>query len=82
MTMSDTDSVTETLLRFLESRTKLSWTPDQDLFASGVVSSLFAIELVVFVEQTFGLAVDGPDLTLDNFRSARAIAELVARSRA
>jgi methoxymalonate biosynthesis acyl carrier protein len=81
VTMSDTDSVAATLLAFIEGRMTVPWTADADLFASGLVSSLFAMELVVFVEQTFGLTVSGPDLTLDNFRSVRAMTALVDRLR-
>jgi methoxymalonate biosynthesis acyl carrier protein len=74
-------TVTETLLSFLEERTRFSWTEDRDIFASGAVNSLFAMELVVFVEQRFGVRIIGPDLTLDNFRSVRAMATLVDRLR-
>jgi methoxymalonate biosynthesis acyl carrier protein len=82
MTATDAGAVGKTLLGFIEDRTKLSWTKEQDLFASGAVTSLFAMELVVFVEETFGVSVAGPDLTLDNFRTVRAMADLVARLRA
>ena len=66
---------------FLEEKTKVAWEPEVDLFASGVVSSLFAMELVVFVEGTFGILVEGADLALDNFRSLRAMSSLVTRLR-
>jgi methoxymalonate biosynthesis acyl carrier protein len=74
-------TVAETLTSFLEDRTRLSWTEDRDIFASGAVNSLFAMELVVFVEQTFGVRVTGADLTLDNFRSVRTMTDLVNRLR-
>jgi len=82
MTAPDAGTVTDALIGFIEGRTKLTWTEEQDLFVSGAVTSLFAMELVVFVEQTFGVSVTGPDLTLDNFRTVRAMAALVARLRA
>ncbi|WP_089154407.1 acyl carrier protein [Micromonospora sp. NBS 11-29] len=66
---------------FLEARTKKSWEPEVDLFASGAVSSLFAMELVVFVESTFDVAVEGSDLALDNFRTLRRMSALVTRLR-
>jgi methoxymalonate biosynthesis acyl carrier protein len=81
-TNSDTAAVTDALLGFIQGRTKLDWTPDQDLFASGAVTSLFAMELVMFVEQTFGVTVAGPDLTLDNFRTVGAMTALVTRLQA
>ncbi|SEG91820.1 methoxymalonate biosynthesis acyl carrier protein [Actinacidiphila yanglinensis] len=66
---------------FLLAKTKMTWEPEVDLFASGVVSSLFAMELVVFVESTFGVAVEGADLAIDNFRTVRVMSALVTRLR-
>lgn len=67
------------LVEFLEERTRTAWDPDVDLFTSGTVSSLFALELVVFVEQAFGVTVGGEDLVLDNFRTVHSMAALVRR---
>ncbi|MFN9086500.1 MAG: acyl carrier protein [Gemmatimonadaceae bacterium] len=50
-----------------------------DLFAAGLVNSLFALQLVQFVEREFGITVTGDDLSVDNFRSLNAIDEFVAR---
>lgn len=73
------DPVAERLLRFLADRTKIEYAPDEDLFARGGISSLFAMELVLHLEQQFGLAVPGPELMLDNFRTVQAMAALVRR---
>ncbi|MFF3781147.1 acyl carrier protein [Streptomyces sp. NPDC001933] len=72
-------SVEAELKAFLETRTKTVWESDADLFESGAVSSLFAMELVVFVENTFDVTVSGPDLTLANFRTVREMATMVLR---
>jgi methoxymalonate biosynthesis acyl carrier protein len=74
-----TAAIEQRITEFLEARTKRTWEPEVDLFASGVVSSLFAMELVVFVESTFDIAVERGDLALDNFRSVRAMTSLVTR---
>lgn len=55
---------------------------DEDVFASGFVNSMFAMQLVQFVEQAFGIGVENEDLEIDNFRSVDAIAALVERKRA
>lgn len=55
---------------------------DQDIFATGVVNSLFAMQLVMFVEKEFGIEVGDEDLTLDNFRTVDAMAQLVQRKAA
>ncbi len=52
---------------------------DRDLFASGLVNSLFAMELVLFIEKTFGFAVSSAELRIDNFRTLDAMAALVVR---
>jgi methoxymalonate biosynthesis acyl carrier protein len=69
------------LLAFLESRGKVSVTADTDLFASGVVTSMFSLELVMQVETAYGVAVLGDELNLDNFRSVRAMVALIERLR-
>jgi acyl carrier protein len=51
---------------------------DEDIFALGFVNSLFAMQLVMFVEKEFGITVADEDLNIDNFRSINAIANLVA----
>ncbi|MGW5878736.1 acyl carrier protein [Nocardiopsis terrae] len=84
MSVTDHDAETvkrirEHLLDFLEQRTRQNLTSDTDLFASGLVSSMFAMELLVHVEGAFGVSVAGPDLKLDNFRSVDAMTELVLR---
>jgi acyl carrier protein len=49
---------------------------DQDIFALGFVNSLFAMQLVEFVEVEFGITLETEDLELDNFRTLDAIAAL------
>jgi methoxymalonate biosynthesis acyl carrier protein len=52
---------------------------DQDIFAMGLVNSLFAMQLVLFVEKEFGIAVSNEDLDIENFRSINAISQLIKR---
>lgn len=51
----------------------------EDIFALGFANSLFAMQLVAFVEQQFGIEIDSDDLEMDNFRSIQAISRLVER---
>ena len=76
-----TDHIQQELQEFLVGRTKTSVGLDHDLFASGLVTSMFAMELVLHLEQTYGIAIVGKDLKLDNFRTARRMADLVLRLR-
>lgn len=52
---------------------------DTDLFESGVVNSLFAIQLMTFVEKRFAVEMESDDLDIENFRSLNATAAFVAR---
>jgi acyl carrier protein len=75
--MDETQSkVKEFLSRYFKSH---DLQPEEDIFALGFVNSLLAMQLVAFVEKEFGIAVEDADLDLDNFRSIRAISDLVAR---
>lgn len=55
---------------------------DEDIFATGFVNSMFAMQLVQFVESEFGLTVESEDLDLENFRTIDAISALVERKSA
>ena len=50
---------------------------EQDFFALGFVNSLFAMQLVLFVEKEFNVTVENEDLNIENFRSINAITELI-----
>jgi acyl carrier protein len=50
-----------------------------DIFALGFVNSLFAMELVMFIEKTFGITVPNEELKIDNFRTVELMADLVGR---
>ncbi|OXM58511.1 methoxymalonate biosynthesis protein [Amycolatopsis thailandensis] len=69
------------LREFVRERTGLELDDDADLFGRGLISSMFAMELVVRIEEEFGVEVIGADLALDNFRSVAAMAGLVGRLR-
>lgn len=75
------EAIEEELLSFLAERIKTAVAADQDLFKSGLVSSMFAMQLVVYLEERYDIAVIGPDLTLDNFRTVHAMTSLVLRLR-
>lgn len=55
---------------------------DEDIFALGYVNSLFAMQLVLFVEKQFSITVEDEDLEMDNFRSINALAVLIERKSA
>jgi methoxymalonate biosynthesis acyl carrier protein len=52
---------------------------DDDLFASGIVNSLFAVQLMTFVEKAFAIEVEVDDLDIANFKSLNATTAFVLR---
>jgi methoxymalonate biosynthesis acyl carrier protein len=74
--------IEDALLAFLADRVKAPVAADQDLFKSGLVSSMFAMQLVVHLEESYAISIIGPDLKLDNFRTVQAMTALILRLRA
>jgi methoxymalonate biosynthesis acyl carrier protein len=52
---------------------------DEDLFSLGFVNSLFAMQLVMFLEKEFNIQVENKDLNMDNFRTINSIASFVTQ---
>lgn len=50
---------------------------DLDIFEEGLVSSLFAIELMTFIEKTFFIKVTMEDLDMNNFKSVHSITQFI-----
>lgn len=74
-------AIEDSLMSFLTDRLKTEVAPDQDLFGSGLVSSMFAMQLVVHLEDAFDIEIVGAELKLDNFRTVETMTELVERLR-
>ena len=75
------DEIKHDLLNFIETNTKHLVPADLDLFASGLISSLFAMELVVHLEEAFGIVIAGRDLRMENFRTVESMTALILRLR-
>jgi len=52
---------------------------DDNLFESGIVNSLFAVQLMTFIEKTFAIEVSMDDLDIANFKSLNAATAFVVR---
>jgi D-alanine--poly(phosphoribitol) ligase subunit 2 len=55
---------------------------ETDLLESGVLDSLGIVELILRIEETFGVKVAMDELDLSSFRSIAAIASFVQRTAA
>ncbi|RNG18238.1 acyl carrier protein [Streptomyces botrytidirepellens] len=71
------DTATADLLAFLAASLGTEVGPDDDYFAAGLTDSLFALELVSFVEHRFQLTIEVEDLHLDHFRTATRVLAFV-----
>src|SRR3989338_5884969 len=70
----DLDAAKEKIRSFLQKIVPSFQLKDSDdIFSLGLVNSMFAMELVLFVEKTFKIKVENSDLHLDNFKSINAI---------
>jgi len=51
-------------------------TDDMNIFASGYVNSLFAMELVLLIEKIVGTQIPNDEVALENFASVDAMTAL------
>lgn len=52
--------------------------PDTDLMETGLLDSLTLVELIVGLEEEFGIKIPFDEVDLENFRSVSRIAEFVS----
>ena len=55
---------------------------DVNIFEDGLVSSLFAIELMTFLEKNFDIKITTDDLDMENYRSINNIVEFICKKNA
>jgi acyl carrier protein len=80
MTSTDPNRIKESLRQFISSSVAVPQLDDDaNLFESGIVNSLFAVQLMTFVERTFRIEVTPEDLDIENFKSLNATAAFVQR---
>ena len=77
------DAVKATIKQFLHHHVRGVQLRDaDDIFVMGLVSSLFAMQLVEFTETRFGIEIGPDDLQLENFRTINALSALIGRKTA
>jgi acyl carrier protein len=75
-----TPTVTDAVRSFISASVNIrDLDEDENLFESGIVNSLFAVQLMTFIERTFGIEVGPDDLDIENFKSLNATAAFVNR---
>jgi len=80
MSTAEENGVKETVKRFILSSIAIADLDDDDnLFESAIVNSLFAVQLMTFIEKTFAIEVEMDDLDIENFKSLNATTAFVIR---
>lgn len=80
MTVADTTGVKDTIRGFIQRSISIpNLDDDANLFESGIVNSLFAVQLMTFIEKQFSIEVGMDDLDIENFKSLNATTAFVLR---
>ena len=80
MSTENERGIKDTVKRFILSSISIANLDDDDnLFESGIVNSLFAVQLMTFVEKTFAIEVEMDDLDIENFKSLNATTAFVLK---
>jgi len=75
-----TDNIKEKLKGFMaQFISNVNVSDDEDIFAAGLVNSMFAMQLVLFVEKEFQFKVEDKDLDYENFRTLNAMIGFIER---
>jgi methoxymalonate biosynthesis acyl carrier protein len=83
MIANDTNHVKETVRNFINNSINIDGLgDDENLFESGIVNSLFAVQLMTFVERNFRIEIGMEDLDVENFKSVNATAMFIERKSA
>ncbi|GAA0709979.1 hypothetical protein GCM10008904_21280 [Paraclostridium ghonii] len=54
---------------------------DEDIFSLGFVNSLFAMQLVLFLEKEFDIKIENTDIDLENFKTINSIIDLIEKKK-
>ncbi len=73
------ESTIESFIRneILFEDTSVSLPPDMDLIDGGILDSLALLRLIEFVEESFGIAIEGDDIDASNFQTINRIRDFV-----
>lgn len=80
--MSKAEKIADFIAKNLATGPDVQIQPDTDLVGDGVVDSTAFMELVLWLEESFGVSVDVEDMTPENFGTVRNMVEYVERRQA
>ena len=80
MNTAQEKGIKETVRHFILSSIAIPHLNDDDnLFESGIVNSLFAVQLMTYIEKVFAIEVGMDDLDIENFKSLNAATAFVLK---
>jgi acyl carrier protein len=83
MIANDTNQLKQAVRDFINNSISIDGLgDDENLFESGIVNSLFAVQLTTFVEKNFGIEIGTDDLDIENFKTVSATAAFIMRKSA
>ena len=75
------EEIKETIMEFFRINNKADGlTDDTDLFKGGYVNSLFALQMVMYLEDAFKIKIKNKEITEKNFKTIDSIAGVVQRA--
>lgn len=69
----------ERIMEFFKLKNITDIQTDTDLFKGGYVNSLFALEIVMFLEKEFKIKIKNKDITEKNFRTIDSMAAVIEK---
>ena len=80
MEVNTQNNVKEVIRKFINNSVNIDLLgDDENLFEKGFINSLFAIQLMTFIERKFDLEIGMDDLEIKNFASITATSEFIQR---
>lgn len=79
----DSMDIKTTITAFIRKRVgdNVEFSHDDDIFELGLVNSMFALELVNFLESEFSVTVENEDIDLANFNKVSAMEQFISRKK-
>ncbi len=68
------DNVRRFIQRFVSGK---DFKDDTNIFEKGMVNSLFAMQLVSFVEKEYDITVENEDIDMENFKDVNSIVKMI-----
>lgn len=68
------ENIKKFIQRFVSGK---NFTDDTNIIENKLVNSLFAMQLVAFIENEYDITLENSDIVIDNFKSVNAITHLI-----